>query len=147
MMSFLEVICPHCGTRGHIVLPPLATLVAGPCPECHELVAVFCGRALPLEKDIMLRGTSKEKHQHLVSVLSSFLDEFVGELLARADAGPQEHSPAEHDGNDMTEAGDMPDPTDGPKSSRLITREEIDRFIRLELPRLDNQDYFKAIFS
>ena len=73
MLSLIEVQCPHCGARGQIMMPPVGAIIIGPCPQCNELVVVFCGHVLPLEKEIMETGEVEERREHLLHVLTDFL--------------------------------------------------------------------------
>ncbi len=150
MLSLIEVKCPHCGARGQLMLPPLGVLIVGPCPECGELVVVFCGRVLPLDKEIILNAPFEEKREHLMTVLTSFLEEYVVRLLkdnsSVQEEGEQETIPEGeaaglgHGGNEVSDPARQ-------SSKRAISAGEIADFIRLDLNLIDNTDYFKAIFG
>lgn len=150
MLSMVEVRCPHCGVRGQIMLPPLGAIIVGPCPNCDELVVVFCGRVLPLRKDIMVDGTTAEKHEHLKSVLVEFIDDRVSKVV-------EQLTPEVAEGlHDYSPEGEIEDPEPVPPVSEdtvatvpppQITDREVDEFLRFDLPRLDNRDYFHAIFD
>ena len=144
MVPTIQVTCPHCGARGQIVLPPLGSIVIGPCPQCEEVVAVFCGQALPLQKDIILNGTYDERFEHVASVLQDFVEERLTELFQQAAGGPEPASSAVRGapGAASRESGR----SSSDKPSR-ITQAEVEHFLRFELPRLDNRYYFKAIFD
>lgn len=149
MLSMVEVKCPHCGVRGQIMLPPLGAIIVGPCPNCDELVVVFCGRVLPLSKDTMVNGSPEQKHDHLKSVLVDFMDDrirkVVDQLTPDVTEGLHDYTPENDDY--------VPNQDPSPLSSTLvdegtaITDNELDRFTRFDLPRIDNKDYFKAIFE
>lgn len=148
MRELIDVKCPHCGAVTHAMLPPNGLILIGPCPECREFVALFCGVPLPVHKDIILYGSLEERHEHILSVLTSFLDERIGALLEQID---QEGSlPAD----DPKPRGAAPAPTahkpeslSAPRPPQgRITRAEIKRFVEEELPRLDDSGYFGAIF-
>lgn len=147
MLSMIEVRCPHCAVRGQILLPPLGAIIVGPCPNCEEMVVVFCGRALALDKEIMLHGTDTEKHEHLKGVLIDFLDSridtVVEQLSPETADGLRDYSPEalvdESEGSSPTESE--------PTKPALITDSEVEQFLRSDLPRLDNRDYFKTIFD
>ncbi len=81
MLSFVDVQCPHCGAKGKIVLPPLGTVLIGPCPQCKGMVALFNGTTLPLDSKIILDGTIEEKKKHIVDVFSAFIEEKVEEFF------------------------------------------------------------------
>ena len=141
MLSLVEVKCPHCGAQGQIVLPPLGAIVIGPCPECDEMVVVFCGRAMPLDKDIMTKGSAEDRQNHLMDVLTAFLDDRTKRLFEDAtdldDANEEESS-------DSTPLGKII--LQGDASKELISQAELDSFRSVDLRLIDNEDYFKAIF-
>jgi len=150
MLSLIDVTCPHCGAQGQIIMPPMDAIIVGPCPECQGMVMVFCGKALPLNKEVMFEGTANAKKQHLMDVISGFIKERVDRLVS--DVFEDEFNPES-----------FPDPlrSDGrhdnheahPQRSRTvalhtpITPQEIDQFVNHELQRIDNKEYFKAIFG
>ena len=150
----VEVKCPHCGVRGQIMLPPLGAIIVGPCPNCDELVVVFCGRVLPLNKDIMVNGANEEKHEHLKSVLVDFIDDriekVVKQLTPEITEGLHDYTPE----NDEYMSGEVTDPEaqalEEPvlhEAPVTISDNELDRFLQFDLPKIDNKDYFHAIFD
>lgn len=150
MISLIEVICPHCGARGQITVPPIGAIVIGPCPQCEELVVVFCGKVLPLDKETMLYGTPEQKREHLMSVLSGFLEEKLAQIsfdFSAEDGDLEGARSAELDHEDpVAEVHDPEPPRHGPEP-KVITPGEIEYFVREELDLLDNKDYFKAVFG
>ena len=72
MLSFLKVKCPHCGAEGHIVAPPNGAIIVGECPKCAQMVVLFGGEALPLDKARMTPG-SEEARRHLMDVIAQAL--------------------------------------------------------------------------
>lgn len=152
MLSMVEVKCPHCGVRGQIMLPPLGAIIVGPCPNCDELVVVFCGRVLPLNKDTMVNGTPEQKHEHLKTVLVDFMDDrirkVVDQLTPDVTEGLHDYTPENDDYVPSTDTLTEPSaPAAIIDESKAITDNEIDKFIRFDLPRIDNKDYFRAIFK
>jgi len=145
----VEVKCPHCGVRGQIMLPPLGAIIVGPCPNCEELVVVFCGRVLPLNKETMVNGSSSEKHEHLKSVLVDFMDDrirkVVDQLTPEVTEGLHDYTP---ENDDYTPNMDeQPATTTIIDESKSISDNELDKFLRFDLPRIDNKDYFRAVFE
>ena len=149
MLSMVEVKCPHCGVRGQIMLPPLGAIIVGPCPNCDELVVVFSGRVLPLNKDTMVNGTPEQKHEHLKSILVDFMDDRIRKVV-------EQLTPEVTEGlHDYTPETDDYVPSQGSSSvtnaivdeTKAITDNEIDKFLRFDLPRIDNKDYFRAILN
>lgn len=149
MLSLIEVKCPHCGAHGQIMLPPVGTIIIGPCPECQGLVVVFCGHVLPLAKEIMVQGTISEKREHLVSVLTEFIRERVEFMIAEEGATDDATTSDGAEAEDVEPAKRAVPPDE--KSARVvhapISDEEIRSFSRVELKLLDNSDYFKTIFN
>lgn len=130
------------------MLPPLGSLIVGPCPECQQLVLVFCGRVLPLDKEIMMNATFEEKREHLMSTLVGFLEERVGHLLMEA---PADESDEDDDLMTDSELPAAPAPALLPPQHvepvNLISSDEVADFVRVDLSLMDNPDYFKAIFG
>ncbi|MBI4557376.1 MAG: hypothetical protein HY706_07330 [Candidatus Hydrogenedentes bacterium] len=145
MLSVIEVKCPHCGAQGQIMMPPLGAIIIGPCPQCHGLVVIFCGRVLPLDGDIMQHGATRERREHLMSVLTRFLEQNVAQIIdslsaelnkISQSAGPPATEPAQSE-----TAGDLSD------AAPSIPDTEVERFLQQELPMLDDKNYFRAIFG
>ena len=163
MLSLIEVICPHCGAKGQIMLPPVGAIIVGPCPECKGLVVVFCGQVLALDNEVMLNGSIEEQRDHLMNVLTTFLQDRVVDLVSEQadpsgvsalsdsvdmtedDGAPVQtpkHSPeAAHEQND-SELQEVTRPT-----GRGISDDEKRAFVDMELRLLDNKNYFRAIFG
>jgi hypothetical protein len=149
MLSLIEVKCPHCGAHGQIMLPPVGTIIVGPCPECQELVVVFCGNVLPLHKETMLNGPVQEKREHMLSVLTQFLRERVAQMIT--DESPAEEGEATGETGGGVETKEPEKTKSHLKRSAVpgtpITQTEVDAFSNVELKLLDNGDYFKSIFT
>ena len=159
MLSLIEVKCPHCGAQGQIMLPPLGAIIVGPCPECQGMVVVFCGRVMPLDRDIMTAGTPEDKQEHLLEVLGVFLQERIKRLFAsrpadtEADAEEPDTSPmpAQDDLGEYDEdsASQAPGPISltGKPQPAIISDDEFDQFINTDLKLIDNPKYFRAVFE
>lgn len=153
MLSLIEVTCPHCAAQGQIMLPPLGAIIIGPCPECHGMVAVFCGRVLALDKEIMTEGTTAEKRGHLGAVLGTFLQDRIDRLFADEDTDDAIHH-FEGEEDELMPLEDRPAETGlgkidvyGNQHEAPITSEELESFKNVDLRLLDNPDYFRAIFE
>lgn len=128
MIILIEVKCPHCGAGGQVILPPIGSLIIGPCPECHGLVIIFLGQALGLDNAVMLNGKFRDKKNHVIQVLFNFIRERIDGLIE--DWG-------------KSEAASELKPALNP-----ITTEEVRRFTRQELNLLDgSQESFDALFD
>lgn len=157
MLSLIEVKCPHCGAQGQIMLPPLGAIIIGPCPECEGMVVVFCGRVLPLDKEIMTEGNIAEKRDHLMEALNRFLRERIERLFAQAattaekindDRDELEHRLLDEADEMGLEHAEAERPQQGPRKLIVpISQEEFDSFINTDLSLLDNKEYFKAVFE
>jgi len=143
MLSVMHITCPHCGSKGQVMVPPQGAIVIGPCPECGEFVCVFCGSALPLERDILVHGSPGDKRAHLMGVLSDFLEERVTDLIDQVSASVEEMDGRSAPAPEAIQSESIGDP--GPDEAEITAREFQD-FLERELPQLDNADYFRAIF-
>jgi hypothetical protein len=153
MLSLIEVKCPHCGAHGQIMLPPVGTIIVGPCPECQGLVVVFCGHVLALQSETMLQGTIQDKREHMMSVLTDFLkDRIVQMIPEESESEKQEPQPA----LEATEEAHTPAlphrKSETPRKSGTpprvpISEDEAKWFSDVDLKLLDNKDYFKTIFG
>ncbi|MBI5095813.1 MAG: hypothetical protein HZB26_25695 [Candidatus Hydrogenedentes bacterium] len=152
MISLIEVICPHCGARGQITLPPVGAIVIGPCPQCEELVVVFCGKVLPLDKETMVYGSPEQKREHLMTVITGFLEEKLAQIsfdvpeddeaLTAETRGEASHgaSTPEIEGGSLPSRSSDAGPT-------VISTQDVEHFVNDELALLDNKDYFRAVFG
>ncbi len=159
MLSMVEVKCPHCGARGQIMLPPTVSIIVGPCPQCHNIVAVFAGQAMPLSNEIMLQGSIDEKRLHMMQVLGEFLSDRVNRLLKDSEPPSTSEKPTEETAAMEETLEAMPDPDKLPGDAMpqygpamgakadTISDQEMDTFVRVELKLLDNREYFKAVFE
>lgn len=151
MLSLIEVMCPHCGARGQVMLPPVGTIIMGPCPQCQGLVVVFCGHVLALDKEIMFSGSVEEKRAHILAILMGFLKERIEQMISDGPAEGEEQSAAEQE---ESEAGSEHehDPLHRASSHAAVSESPISEgeavaFSSIELKLLDNREYFKAIFG
>ena len=141
-----EVTCPHCGkTRIMTTRIPRDVVVMLPCPECHELVVLFRGKAIPLNREVLRNGTKEERRNHIAEIVEECLPpELFSEVVNWdfTDAGlpiafgdrkvrrRRRGAAPEEDGRD-----------------RPITVEEVARFRKFELHRIDEPRYFKKYFG
>jgi hypothetical protein len=156
MIAVLHITCPHCGTGGQVVLPGPGAIVVGPCPQCGEIMAIFCGTALPLDKEVVMNGSREDRQEHVREVLTAHLDlqidQLVEQMLTEGSAisgeeamRPEAPEPEETAAPDI---GAFPaDQPMHPMVRRPITDPEVSRFVHHDLRMLDNRDYFRAIFD
>lgn len=159
MMSLIEVRCPHCGVKGRIMAPPLGTIIFGPCPECQEMVTIFCGQVLPLDKEIMTKGGDEEKKEHLLETLGLFLQDRIEQMFRPPDGvAPSESAACPESVDEKSE--ELQDSEIEPDSEEetmrptflqshhrtVISEDELDTFRNIELKLIDNKEYFRAVF-
>lgn len=130
------------------MLPPLGAIIVGPCPNCDELVVVFCGRVLPLNKEVMVNGTPEEKHEHLKSALVDFIDDrirkVVEQLTPDVTEGLHDYTP---EGDEVSAPEEAPADVAMMEEPKRISDQEVKTFLQFDLPQIDNRDYFRAIFD
>jgi hypothetical protein len=133
-----------------MMLPPMGALIVGPCPKCNEFVMVFCGRVLPLQKEILIGGTPEEKQAHMMATLTEFLDERVQKVVEQItpESAQGFHQFGPEAGPASALEGDGPGAQpNAERGNPLISREELDRFVQVDLPQLDNPSYFRDTFK
>lgn len=167
MVSIIEVTCPHCGNHNKVILPPMGSILFGPCPDCSEHIVLFCGEALALDKRIMEGASERAQKAHLLQTLSAFLrcqidaiyqDERDGAAEARsAEQSPDEafEPPMMLGGHGESQEIDEDEETyawlPGSEAARQeasegISDAEVAMFHTVELCLIDRADYFKSIF-
>ena len=136
------------------MLPPMSTIIVGPCPECQGLVVVFCGNALSLDNDIMLHGSVEERREHLMGVLTDFLHDRIWQILPDENQDETEESEFEASASEVPEDPPLIHEMEPPsfpagfrKHSSQITQEEHDVFVSQELSLLDKAESFRALFG
>jgi len=156
MHSLINVECPHCKARGQIMIPPVGSIIIGPCPKCEDLVVIFCGQVLALDKVLMNEENIETRREHLLSVLNTFLEDRISNLMSEdfnintrslsevVDDTELEESEVEfveeEASVDFTALSDA-------EQSQSITQSEVDRFTDVDLKLLDNKAYFKSVFG
>lgn len=174
MQPVIEVQCPFCKARGQIVTPPVGSIIVGPCPRCSELVLLFCGAVLPLEKDVILHGTSDEKKTHLIETIMDLVENRIDELVDNAETNANDgdgegegimEEPGEFDEAEPVEAEEqaeepLPEPREflprlplrrpstlsGTPSSE-ISDEEVRDFLDIDLHLIDRKEHFDKVFG
>lgn len=143
MLSVVEIKCPHCGAVGQVIVPPMGQITIGPCPRCQELVVLFEGRVFPLDKETMIYGTYEEKREHLLSILIQFLKEQVEELI------PDEREYTEPPAAKAKPKryGKRYKPTVRNPRAGKISEQELEDFLRIDIPLLSRRDYFEQSFG
>ena len=136
-------MCPHC--KAHQIFTarvPKDVVVVMPCPACREWVVLFRDKVIAVSRRIIEQGSNEERKAHLADVIGEFLDAGV---FAQEAGYFQEQRQG---GADSA----RPSPPVRPNQFFAspvtpITQEELDRFVKIELRRLDNAEYFKKHFG
>jgi hypothetical protein len=155
MHSLINVECPHCKARGQIMVPPVGSIIIGPCPQCEELVVIFCGQVLALEKSIMLEESIEIRREHLLAVLQGFLEDRISALMTDDFELNSQSITEAVEGVDFEAVTEVPvvEPSaefnelTEAEQSQTITQSEVDRFTDVDLKLLDNKAYFKSVFG
>ena len=138
-MSLIEVTCPHCQVKGRVLLPPMGSLAIGPCPYCNGIVAIFCGQALALDRELLASGDIEQCRDHVIMTLTAFLEERVDAMLT-------------DDGfiallSTQCAALEPNAETNPERSEEDITDDEVRQFVSFELEHLKDKTYFDSIFK
>ena len=139
------LVCPHCHSHRIVTAKvPKDVVVVMPCPVCHELAVLFRNRVIPLNRKILENGTFEQRKDHLAQVIAEFLEsglfsELDGEdEILSLDAGTDASS-SEDAEEQVFESVSTPIPP--------ISKEEFDKFVRIDLKCIDNPAYFKRHFG
>jgi hypothetical protein len=125
--------------------PPLGSLIVGPCPRCNEMVLLFNGSVMPLDKDIISDGTAEEKKQHLLEAIVDMVALKVGELVDSEGLGLEQ---AEKPAKKNRRAGKRKiTPSVKKKKAPPISHEDVRDFVDIDLHLIDSKDYFEKIFG
>ena len=111
------------------------------CPACQELMVMFHGKIIAINRKILSSGTREERKAHLAEIVDPFLDELL-------DSGFMGIGQPPAMGNDGL--ADSPPPgfaPDNPPVDRPITQKEFDRFLKIDLKCIDNPSYFHRHFG
>jgi phage FluMu protein Com len=144
MFPVIEVQCPFCKTTGQIMAPPLGSIVVGPCPRCNEMVLLYDGTVMPLDKEIIAEGTAEEKKHHLLETIVEMVAVKVDELIESGtiEAEPKIRGRKRNIGSKRRRI--FPSVTN--RNAAPISRDEIRDFINIDLHLIDSKDYFDKIF-
>ncbi len=130
------------------MVPPVGAIIIGPCPQCSELVVVFCGHVLALDKETMENGSTDERREHLLGVLTDFLQDRISRLLSD-DVEMLDGEPGEEGAElgDTYGSGGASFEENREAEKSPISQTEFERFTDVDLKLLDNQAYFKSVFG
>ena len=146
MFPVIEVQCPYCKATGQIMTPPLGSIIVGPCPRCNEMVLLFDGSVIPLDKDVVTGGSPEEKKQHLLEVIVDVTATKIDELIDSGDLGnrPSGHTP----GHEVKQSFSKEvAPSVRNEEAPYISRQEVSDFVNIDLHLIDSKDYFDKAFT
>lgn len=142
------------------MMPPLGSILIGPCPLCREMVVLFSGKVMALDKNVMLGDDTDAKKVHLTDVLNGYLAVRIDEVLSGADLTSfdvdEGADDAENGEPEMDEIfGDEVGGQDSAETTPLdkfadvdpISKEEAEDFLRIDLPLLARDKYFRMFFQ
>lgn len=143
-----HLTCPHCGSsRIGANRVPKDVVVVLPCPVCHELVVIYRNKAAAANREILENGTKEQRKAHIAEIVMEFLDSLVFRSFpfdgARGGKDRDEHEEVEAEMEETM--GDLASHLMQPHAS--ISQQEIDRFVKVDLQRIDDPDYFRRHFS
>jgi len=140
-----SIVCPHCKTQRIATAKiPKDVIVVMPCPSCREWVVLFWNRALAVSRRIITSGTFEERKMHIASVIAQFFEQ-EDAATAGGDEGREESSLFHglsgfgFDSDDVPSTDAMPVHED----TLPISQEEVDRFVKFDLRRIDDPEYFR----
>ncbi len=130
------------------MVPPVGAIIIGPCPQCSELVVVFCGHVLALDKETMENGSTDDRREHLLGVLMEFLHDRISRLLSD-DVELLEGEPGEEmaEMDDAYASGNPSFDENRQAEKSPISQTELERFTDVDLKLLDNKAYIKSVFD
>jgi hypothetical protein len=145
MFPLIEVQCPFCKATGQIMAPPMGSIVVGPCPQCDEIVLLYDGTVMPLDKDIISEGTREEKKQHLLETIIDMVAEKVDGVIEGGDIRPKSAREPGKKKKDVKTASIKPSVRD--KKAPPISREDIRDFVNIDLHLIDSKGHFDKMFK
>jgi hypothetical protein len=139
-MNVIE--CPHC-KKQRIVTSKLPKDVVAVlrCPACTELIVLFRQKVIALKREIIEHGTFEQRKAHLAEIIAEFLE--PGLLLINPSEvadGLAAPFGEEHEAESEEEVAEGHDDI-------AITEGEFERFVRIDLQRIDEAAYFKKYFG
>ena len=126
-----QVSCPHCNSDHtvHNNIPQNAVVVVQ-CPDCPEWAVCFQNKICALDRKVLEGGSSRERKLHLAKIIAEFLEPMLSRigLMGLVDQ------------NNGAQTVELTASTD---DEMPISDKEFRDFIRFDLKRLDNPDYFR----
>jgi hypothetical protein len=146
MFPVIEVECPYCKATGQIMTPPLGSIIVGPCPRCNEMVLLFDGSVMPLDKDIISAGTPEEKKQHLLETIVDMAAGKIDELIDSGELGNR-NSEGRSSVRSVDAEPRRVSPSIQNTEAPFISRQDVRDFKNIDLHLIDSKDYFDKVFA
>jgi hypothetical protein len=108
------------------------------CPACKEIVGVFRNHVFGLDSQILEKGTKDERIAHWAAILDE-----VWTSIQKGQGGDEGEPAAEAN----AEAGPAGDATPEEPDESPISESEVERFMRVQLPKIDDPAYFRRHFG
>ena len=131
------VACPHCGTKRIVARVPKDWVAILKCPNCNELVVLFRGKVIGVDRDTLEHGSFEDRKSHIAEVIAEFLE--PGMFGIESD---EKEAASPKDGDELVVEAEVQS-----GDSRPISKRELDRFIRFDLQRIDEETYFNRHFT
>ena len=148
----IRVTCPYCKSSGYIAPPPAQTILMGPCPICGEPVALYNSKVIGLKKQLLGAGDPGERIQSLARVIMEYINSQAGPVDEKGieriieGAGDRHGEERELKHHSSEPSGEVLPSIRNPVASP-ITTEEIEDFLRIDLPLLEKKEYFDKHFG
>ena len=138
--------CPHCGKDGFSVgkLPREVVAILS-CQRCNELSVLFRKKIFPLNKQVLESGSFDERKEHLATVIAQFLE--AGLLSFEPPSAPSDGPLFEFPQSFQPRRRHRKSKRPVAAGDTLISDQELDRFVRVDLKCIDNPTYFKKILG
>jgi len=137
------VACPHCGNHRIVTTKvPKDVVVVLPCPSCHELVVLFRDKVIALNRAIIEKGSREERKSHIAEIIDEFIEPGMFSDATAEGAGGDEGASLPEGVEASSEEVDSQE-----ESTTQISEAELDQFVKVELPRLNDPAYFRKHFG
>ncbi|MCL4693150.1 MAG: hypothetical protein KJ060_11650 [Candidatus Hydrogenedentes bacterium] len=107
---------------------------------------LFRNKAIALSRKIMEQGSFEERKDHIAEIITEFFEPgMLGLPPSESGAGFE----LDDDVESATEAfnGLFADSSDSTTANGPISEKEVEEFVRLDLNRIDEPNYFKKYFG
>ncbi|MBI2424750.1 MAG: hypothetical protein HYV27_18110 [Candidatus Hydrogenedentes bacterium] len=131
------ITCPHCHAKRLVGTKiPKDVVAVLPCPACQELSVMFRGKTIAINRKLLEEGDFEMKKNHLAEIVGEFLEAGVFPFRRVSDDALDFESE-----EDAAETGADDD------AKSLISDQEAERFVQVDLQCLDDPSYFKKHFG